>query len=200
VFGRPRWYQLFTHTLLHQDLIHLASNLLFLIVFGTRVNALIGQWKTAVLYPLLGALSGWAEAWATASHAPASGIGASGAVAGLAGMYLVLFPVHRVFCVAWVRGGLFTVMYKIFAVRGFWVVVFFVVWDALFLIATDEYNVAHWAHLGGFAAGFVAAVLLLVARGADARGADAISVVLGRRAWGLLGRPARRQPAPVTSR
>src|SRR5829696_3590 len=105
---------------------------------------------------MLGALSGWAEAWARASGPPTPGIGASGAIAGLAGMYLVLFPVHRVFCVAWVRGGLFTVMYKIFAVRGFWVVAFFAVWDVLLLLATDEYNVAHWAHMGGFAAGFMA--------------------------------------------
>lgn len=193
VFGRPRWYQLFTHTLLHVDLVHLASNLVFLLVFGSRVNALIGQWKIALLYPLLGALSGWVEAVATSSRAPVAGVGASGAIAGLAGMYLVLFPLHRVFCVAWVRGGLFTVFYKVFAVRGFWVVVFFAAWDALFLIATDEYDVAHWSHLGGFAVGFVLAMALLIARGADALGGDLLSALLGRRAWALIGKPGRRR-------
>jgi hypothetical protein len=91
-------------------------------------------------------------------------------------------------------------MYKIFAVRGFWVVVFFAAWDALFLIATDDYTVAHWAHLGGFAAGFVIATALLLARGVEAHGGDLLSAMLGRRAWVLLGKPAARRPADVVTR
>jgi hypothetical protein len=75
-----------------------------------------------------------------------------------------------------------------------------VVWDALFLIATDDYTVAHWAHLGGFAAGFVIAIGMLLTRGVDAHGGDLLSAMLGRRAWVLLGKPAGRQSTHLATR
>ena len=52
-FGEFHWYQLITNGFLHDGILHIAGNLLFLFVFGSRVNALIGQWRTAVLYAVL---------------------------------------------------------------------------------------------------------------------------------------------------
>ncbi len=219
VFGHFEWYQLLTCTFLHGGLMHLAGNLLFLIVFGSRVNALLGQWKTALLYPILAAAAGIAYCIAESRNLPMPSIGASGAIMGLAGMYLVLFPVHRVHNVIWFRlsplwapflllrvwarsggeSGLLRAWMKLFALRGFWVVLFFIAFDVVFTAFGIKDHIAHWAHLGGFIGGVTFATALLLTRTVDARGGDLISVVLGKHAWPLIGRPGQRgsiiQPA-----
>lgn len=200
-FGEFHWYQLITNGFLHEGILHLAGNLLFLLVFGSRVNALIGQWKTAVLYPILLIIASWAEMVSLSDGPPRPAIGASGAIMGLAGMYLVLFPVHRVFMVIYLRLGLLTgfrLLLKIFAIRGFWVVLFYIAFDVLATILGSRDGVAHWAHLGGFIGGMVLAAALLLARQTDAKGGDLISAMLGKRAWALLGKPGNRN-APAVS-
>ena len=203
------WYQLLTHALLHGGWLHLAGNMLFLIVFGTRVNALIGNLATAILYPILAVAAGLAHlAYGTGGLA-APMLGASGAIMGLAGMYLVLFPLHRVFMLVWARWFLvflplwfvllrtvgFKVSWKVFAVRGVWVVLFYIAFDVLFTLLGREDGTAHWAHLGGFGTGVVIALALLLSRLVNSEGGDLLSVSLGRHAWPLLGRPSRRRRA-----
>ena len=89
-------HQLLTHAVLHGDLLHLAGNLLFLLVFGLRVNELLGNLRTAIVYPVLAVASGLLDMWATQDQRLTASLGASGAIAGLAGMYLVFFPIQRV--------------------------------------------------------------------------------------------------------
>ncbi len=184
--GEFHGYQLFTHALLHMDLMHLAGNLLFLLVFGSRVNALVGNLWIAGLYPLLAVAAGVAHCISVQSEALAPMLGASGAVMGLAGMYFVLFPVHKVHMVAWWRWGLiggFNLSFKAFEVRGFWVVLFYISFDVIYTVFTSLHdNVAHWAHLGGFIAGAVIAFIMLLTGLVDARGGDLLSRILGRRA------------------
>jgi membrane associated rhomboid family serine protease len=190
--GEFQPYQLITHAFLHGGIMHLAGNMLFLMVFGTRVNALLGQWKTAILYPLLAAIAGGAWAVSQRGEPPTPMIGASGAIMGLAGTYIVLFPIHRVHNVIWLRLGLFTgfhLMFKLFSLRGFWVVLFYIAFDVLYTALGLRDNVAHWAHLGGFIGGAAIAILLLVCRLVNAHGGDLFSVLLGRRAWALVGKP-----------
>lgn len=201
-FGQFHWWQLLTYALLHGGIMHLAGNMLFLLVFGSRVNALIGAAQTAALYPLLAVAAALAYMWAEASGSPMPMLGASGAIMGLAGMYFVLFPVHRVHMVIWLRLGLFTafrLLMKIFAVRGFWVVLFYLTFDVIATILGSRDGVAHWAHLGGFITGAAVALILLLARQIDARGSDLLSVTLGRHAWALLGRPTRRTGLSLAS-
>jgi membrane associated rhomboid family serine protease len=124
-----RWYQLFTHQLLHGGIMHLAGNLLFLLVFGLRVNELVGNLKMAILYPLLGAMASAVDIAANQSTALHPSLGASGAIMGLAGMYFVFFPVQKVRMAIWFRGGILTgwqVIYKVFSMRGFWLLVLWV--------------------------------------------------------------------------
>jgi membrane associated rhomboid family serine protease len=195
--GEFQPHQLITHAFLHAGIMHLAGNMMFLMVFGTRVNALLGQWKTAVLYPLLAVIAGGAWALSQRGEPPTAMIGASGAIMGLAGMYIVLFPVHRVHNVIWLRLGLFTgfrLLFKIFSLRGYWVVLFYIAFDVLFTALRLKDNVAHWAHLGGFIGGAVIAIGLLVSRQVNAHGGDLFSVILGRPAWALIGKP-RAAPA-----
>jgi membrane associated rhomboid family serine protease len=191
-FGRFHWYQLITYALLHGGIMHLAGNLIFLFVFGSRVNALIGNLYTAILYPILAVIAGIAHQISVRSDPPMPMLGASGAIMGLAGMYLVFFPVNKVHMAFWLRLGLlyrFRLFLKLFALRGFWVVLFYIASDVIFTSLQMKDNVAHWAHLGGFIAGVVFALALLFARQVNARGGDMVSVLLGRRAWALVGKP-----------
>jgi len=190
-----RWYQLITHAFLHGDILHIAGNMLFLLVFGSRVNALIGNLQAAILYPLLAVVAAAAHLLFDPGRIIIPMIGASGAIMGLAGMYFVLFPVHKVHMVSWIRLGLLTAFrlcYKVYAVRGFWVVLFFIAFDVVATLRQSRDGVAHWAHLGGFIVGIVFALILLLSRLINARGADILSVVLGRYAWPLLGKPSTR--------
>jgi len=189
VVGRFRWYQLGTHALLHGDIFHLAGNLLFLLIFGSRVAALIGNIATVVLYPILAVLAALAHMVSAASGEPEPMIGASGAIMGLAGMYFVLFPVNRMHMAAWFRWWFFFRL-GMWAMRGFWAVLIYIAFDILYVAIGAETGVAHWAHLGGFIAGGVLALILLLCRLLNAGRGDLISAVLGRHAWKLIGRPS----------
>jgi membrane associated rhomboid family serine protease len=204
-----RPHQLLSHALLHDTsslvafIFHLGGNMLFLLVFGLRINELIGNVWTAILYPVFAACSGAAHLWMSREGDFGALLGASGAVFGLAGMYLVLFPVQRVRMLGFLNLWMFTAfmcLTKPFWIRGLWLLLLLFVWgDVVPVVLGWEDNTAHWAHLGGFVAGIVAALLLLFTRQVYARG-DILSVALGRHAWWLVGRPSRlikTAPAPA---
>ena len=187
--GEFRPAQLITHAFLHADILHLAGNLLFLMVLGSRVNALIGNLWTLGLYPLFAIAAAVAQMLASAHDPAYPMIGASGAIMGMAGMYLVFFPVHKVHMAFWWRWLIVRLTLKSFAVRGFWVVLFYIAFDVLYTALGVDTGVAHWAHLGGFIAGVIVALVLLITRQVNAHGGDLFSVILGRRAWAIIGRP-----------
>lgn len=234
-FGEFHFYQLLTHAFLHGGLMHLAGNMLFFLVFGTRVNALIGNGKTLILYPILAVIAAVVYMISVGDAPPFAMLGASGAIMGLAGMYLVLFPVHKVHMSFWIRPamllgpmlvlgvllGFAWVALKLFIIfpvviitllrfarmllrpfiktwklRGFWVVLFYLAFDIVATLRGSKDGTAHWAHLGGFIAGMVIALGLLLARQVNARGGDLLSVALGRYAWPLLGKPSQRKEDP----
>ncbi len=190
--GQYQSYQLITHAFLHAGIVHLIGNLIFLLVFGSRVNALLGNVLTLLLYPVLAIGAGLAQMMSMSGQPPMPMLGASGAVMGLAGMYMVLFPINQVHMAAWVRWGLiggFQLSLKMWAVKGYWVVLFYIGFDVAYTLFGIEDAVAHWAHLGGFAVGAVIGLLLLLTRLVNARGGDLISAMFGRAAWALIGRP-----------
>jgi hypothetical protein len=92
----------------------------------------------------------------------------------------------------WYRLGLmfrFELKMKLFAIRGLWVVLFYILFDVIYTIFGIEDNVAHWAHLGGFILGVVLGLLLLITRLVNCRSGDILSGIFGRYAWPLVGRP-----------
>lgn len=181
-----------TNAFLHGGILHLAGNLLFLMVFGSRVNALIGHIPTLIVYPVLAIGASLCHMASVAGQPPVPALGASGAIMGLAGMYLVFFPLHKVHMVGWWRWGLiggFRLSYKTFAVRGFWVVLIYIALDVFWIILKADTGTAHWAHFGGFLVGVGVALVMLIARLANARGGDILSVIFGKRAWAVIGRP-----------
>ena len=157
------WPQLFcslvTSQFLHGGFMHLASNMLYLWIFSDNVEDRLGHGRFLLLY--LG--SGVAAAVAQILISPRSSIpmvGASGAIAGVLGAYLLLFPAARI--VTLVPLGLFweTVELPSFVFLGIW---FLLQW--LYGITTigqvaDVGGVAFWAHIGGFVSGMVGILLL----------------------------------------
>jgi membrane associated rhomboid family serine protease len=193
-FGQYRHTQLITHAFLHGGILHLAGNMLFLLVFGSRVNAAIGNILTRVLYPILAIAAALTHLATMGTQPPTAMLGASGAVMGLAGTYLLLCPIHKIHMVIWMRWGLllgFRLSYKCFAMRGFWVVLFYITFDIIAVSLMMTTGTAHWAHIGGLAWGIALAFVLLAARIAYSR-SDVLSLVLGKHAWPIIGSPHSR--------
>ncbi|MFZ9033333.1 MAG: rhomboid family intramembrane serine protease [Anaerohalosphaeraceae bacterium] len=193
-FGEYRLTQLITHAFLHGGIMHLAGNMLFLIVLGSRVNSGAGNILMLILYPILAVVAALIHLASLSAGPPVPMLGASGAVMGMAGAYLLLYPANRVYMVIWMRWGLLTgfhLSYKCFALRGFLVVLFYIMFDIVAVSLTLKSNTAHWAHIGGFVAGFIAAFVLLAGRIVYSR-SDLLSLVLGKHAWRIIGTPANR--------
>ena len=142
-----------TSSLVHADWLHLLGNMLFLWVFGNAINYRFGHLGYAGLY-LAAAVAGGLAHYA-ASDIPC--VGASGAINGVMGAFLVFFPRNEVL-VAWI---LF-LRPRLSHISSIWLIVFWVVWDVLLLGLGAETGVALWAHVGGFAAGFGIAMLCAV--------------------------------------
>ncbi len=145
---------LFGYMWLHGGLLHLLGNLLFLWVFGNAVCAKIGNLRYLFLYVLLGVTAGVVHLLISRG----SVIGASGAIGGVVGMYLVLFYQNDITCVFafW-----FIVPYvRVFAVSSIWMILFWMGWNVVGALIPGSSNVAYFAHLGGFGAGFGIALLL----------------------------------------
>lgn len=189
-------WQLVTYAFLHDPdslfgfILRLSGNMLFLIVFGSRVNAIIGNRATLVIYPLLACAAGLAYLYTVSPDDLTPLVGASGAINGLAGIYLVLLPAHYVYCAMWARFGRQFAM-TIFPLRGFWLLLIYFTYDVLMVAISKQDDTAHWAHIGGFCAGVIVGILLLVSQAFDVRNGDLLSLMLGKRAWPLIGKPSR---------
>ncbi|WP_116652696.1 rhomboid family intramembrane serine protease [Pelagibacterium sediminicola] len=151
----PDQATLFSYMFLHADLFHLLSNMLFLWVFGDNVEDALGHVKYLAFYLLCGVLAGVVHLFIYPdSYGPL--VGASGAVAGVMGAYLVLYPRVRVF----VLNRLvifFPLALPAWAVLGIWIFS-----QLFYAVLGSDGAVAWWAHIGGVAAG--AALVFLFRR------------------------------------
>jgi len=148
---------LFTSMFMHAGWAHLGGNMLYLWIFGDNVEDRFGHGRFAAFYFICGLAATFAQlAVNTASHVP--NVGASGAIAGVLGAYILLFPQGRVRVLQ--RGGVVQVPALI--VIGIWIVLqLFSGFGSLADTAQSEGGgVAYMAHIGGFAAGFVLTFLL----------------------------------------
>jgi membrane associated rhomboid family serine protease len=153
------WYRLVTATLLHGDVLHLATNLLFLWVFGRGLEHELG-WAFVPFYLLCGVAGGLASvALRPGSDVP--GIGASGAISGLLGAYLVLLPNQTLRAFVLLPWALVVALLR--GDRPVWDVPAWagiLTWFGLQLLyllapAAARSNVDYAAHVGGFAAGYL---------------------------------------------
>jgi membrane associated rhomboid family serine protease len=140
------------HIWLHGGLLHLIGNMWFLWIFGNAVCAKVGNLAYLPLYVLLGIAAGVTHLLTGAGPV----IGASGAINGIVGMYLVLFYANDITCYF----IFLPFIIRQFDVSSFWMILVWLFWDIVGAFWCGGSGVAHFAHLGGFAAGFGIAVLL----------------------------------------
>ncbi len=161
VLGGKDGHTVVTSMFLHGGWMHLIGNMLFLWIFGDNMEDLLGHVGFLLFY----LASGVAAAAGQILADPASGIpmvGASGAIAGVMGGYLLMFPRARIDVLV-----ILIIIFKIFTVPA-WLMLG--LWFALQLasgVATDAATggVAYWAHAGGFVAGVVLVLPLWLRRG-----------------------------------
>ena len=152
----PSWATLFTSMFLHGGWLHLGGNMLFLWIFGNNVEDLLGRARYLLFYLSCGITAALAQAL-SAPHSQIPMIGASGAIAGVLGAYLMTYPRANVHCFVWI-------------VIFFWIVtvpawILLGLWFALQLVSGlaaghSSPGVAFWAHVGGFGSGIVLYLLL----------------------------------------
>lgn len=150
------WRTILTHQFLHGGLGHVLGNCWFLWVFGRNVEGRVGPCRFLILY-LVSGVAAAAVQVAVSADSPLPMMGASGAISGVLGAYLVLFPN------AWI----YTLVPWIVPIVPVPALVFLAVWFVVqafngfgALLGGSAGGVAWWAHVGGFAAGIGLLVLL----------------------------------------
>lgn len=162
------FYQLATCAFLHAGFWHLFGNMLFLFVFGNSVNAKLGHAAYIGLYLALAVLT--SAAWLAFPGGAYVMVGASGAVMGVAGMYLVLYPLNDV-SMLW---SLFT-----FQISGIWLILAYLALDILGVFAGGG-GVAYVSHVAGTLVGAgTAAALLATGRVKPGAGERTLLEMLG---------------------
>jgi len=141
---------LFTSMFMHAGWLHLLGNMLYLWIFGDNVEDRFGHLKFTIFYLLCGIAATFAQlAFSSGSNIP--NLGASGAIAGVLGSYILLFPRGRVN----VLMGRGVIPMPALAVIGLWIVLQFVSGIGSISESAESGGVAYMAHIGGFIAGFI---------------------------------------------
>jgi membrane associated rhomboid family serine protease len=141
-----------THMFLHGSWMHLLGNMWFLWLFGNNVEDSMGRLRFMIFY----LVCGLAAAAGQIVTSPASAIpmvGASGAISGVMGAYLVLYPKVRVYTLVPLGFFLTSMALPAWVMLGYWFFIQFV--SGLVSFGGEAGGVAFWAHVGGFVAGVV---------------------------------------------
>lgn len=181
------WMSLISAQFLHGGWLHLGFNMLFLWIFGDNLEEEWGHFRFLGFYLLCGVLAGLFQ-WAANPASAVPIVGASGAVAGVLGGYLLMFPRARIDVVVWLVVVLRVVTLPAWLLLGLWLAV--QVFGGLSSPANGG-GIAFWAHVGGFLAGVALTWPLWRARG-------------GRHFWRRFGghppHPEARFSIPVVRR
>jgi len=150
----PIYLTIFSSMFMHGSIIHLLGNMLFLWIFGNNVEDYLGRKKFVIFYLFCGITAALTQIFINPdSKVPM--VGASGAIAGVLGAYLLLYPRAKVTTV--IIFGFFIRLIKIPAVvvLGFWIVYQFLYGISSLAVRTGEGGVAWFAHIGGFICGVI---------------------------------------------
>ncbi|OKH26174.1 rhomboid family intramembrane serine protease [Hydrococcus rivularis NIES-593] len=159
----PEPLTLVTSQFIHAGFVHIGFNMLFLWIFGNNVEEALGSLKYLVFYLTCGILASLTQ-WFFSAQSPIPSLGASGAIAGVMGAYILKFPTARV--VTLIPLGLFWTTVRIPAVffLGFWFLQqafnSLASFDVRAHIGMESGGVAYWAHAGGFVFGAILGPLL----------------------------------------
>ncbi len=156
--GPPAYLKILTSMFLHFDFLHLGGNLLYLWIFGNNIEDRLGAVRFVLFYLLCGVIASLSQLAMTPDSMKPM-IGASGAIAGVLGAYLLLFPRAQVlvllpiFLLVWVPASFMLI---------FWFLLQVIYGYALHAMFREMGGVAWFAHIGGFLAGLLLISLFLI--------------------------------------
>jgi len=140
---------IFTSMFLHSGFMHIAGNMLFLWIFGDNVEDYFGHFPYLLFYLVCGVGSGFAHILFN-FHSSLPALGASGAISGVMGAYIILYPRARVLTLVFI----FFVPIPAFIILGYWFLLQFLA-GVSSVGAAATGGVAWWAHIGGFLLGML---------------------------------------------
>jgi membrane associated rhomboid family serine protease len=152
----PIYLTLLTSMFLHGGWLHLGGNMLFLFIFGDNVEHAFGRVFYLLFYLGAGVIASLAQVWAGPDSVIPS-LGASGAISGVLGAYLVLFPGNQVRVLVWY----FVVTVPAIVMIGLWAALQFFSGFASIAETQQTGGVAYLAHVGGFVTGVAVGLLAL---------------------------------------
>ncbi|MDA8157424.1 MAG: rhomboid family intramembrane serine protease [Actinomycetota bacterium] len=138
---------IFTSMFIHGGFLHIAGNMLYLWIFGTNIEDRMGHLRFLVFYLIAGVIAAYANAIAV----PDSGlpmVGASGAISGVLGAYLLLFPRAQVYTILFLGFFVQVIRLPALIVIGFWAIIQFA--SGIFSRLGPGGGIAYFAHIGGF--------------------------------------------------
>ena len=161
--GTPASLQAFatliTSQFLHGGWLHIIGNMLFLYVFGDDIEDVLGSGLYLLFYLFCGIVAGLAQTFVLSRMMGAEnvpGIGASGAIAGVLGAYLVLYPTRRITVLnPNGTGGTGAASIPALVMIGFWFIEQLFVGVTSLTPGAEASNVGYWAHIGGFITGLI---------------------------------------------
>ena len=159
----PEVLTLVTSQFLHGSFLHLAGNMLFLWIFGNNIEEQLGRVKYLIFYLSCGALAALAQ-WFFSAQSSVPSLGASGAIAGVMGAYIIRFPKAKILTLIPIGFLIAPVRVPAFAFLGFWFLMqAFYSFASLGLptnVGMESGGIAYWAHAGGFVFGVILGPLL----------------------------------------
>ena len=151
------WITLFSSQFLHGGLAHLGGNMLFLWVFGNNIEDRLGSFKFLIFYLTCGALAALCQ-WIFEPGSTIPTVGASGAIAGVMGAYIIRFPRAKIMTFI----GFFLIPVPAYLFLGWWFIQqsFYSYASLGATVDPGAGGVAYWAHAGGFVFGVLLGPLL----------------------------------------
>jgi membrane associated rhomboid family serine protease len=147
---------LITSQFLHGGLFHIASNMLFLWIFGNNVEDRLGKIRFVIFYLLCGIIAALAQVMGDPSSTTPM-LGASGAIAGIMGAYLFMFPGTQVLTLIWI-----VIFIRLVWLPASLIIIYWILLQVVLQLfsAGQQGGVAYLAHIGGFAGGIALYFLL----------------------------------------
>ncbi len=148
-------YKIFSSMFLHGSWMHLIGNMAYLWIFGNNIEDYLGHTKFLIFYLFCGTCATLIHVFSD-YNSTIPVVGASGAISGILGAYLILYPRAKVRLLVWF--GIVTIL----RVRASIVLIFWFIYQFLSVLNSNNEGggVAWWAHIGGFVAGILIIFLL----------------------------------------
>ncbi|MCG3173108.1 MAG: hypothetical protein GMKNLPBB_01285 [Myxococcota bacterium] len=200
---RNPWFHgpwtILTSMFMHGGIQHIVANMLYLYIFGDNVEGVMGRFRYLLFYLLCGGAATLAHLWADPSSAVPL-VGASGAISGVLGGYLLLYPHSRVVMMWW-----FFLWVRFFVWPAWFTLGLYFFLQVLFVWMSDgQGGVAYWAHIGGFAMGLLLTVPFMAGKHWPHESARTYARWAGRRGGGddpdIMWEIPRRRPGRMWRR